>query len=84
MACITLAGGQATRLGASVPKGTLPLGIGFNDWDSLLWIQAARILRLQKLAAEAYPGNERPTIQWCVVYDQVRRKCCPTLNQYGH
>lgn len=60
-----LAGGQASRLGATQPKGTLKLDIGFNKWDSLLWIQAARIARLQKMAAEEFPGTQ-PRIQWCV------------------
>ncbi|KAH7719952.1 UTP--glucose-1-phosphate uridylyltransferase family protein [Aphelenchoides avenae] len=66
---IVLAGGQASRLGATQPKGTLKLDIGFNKWDSLLWIQAARIARLQKMAAEEFPGTQ-PRIQWLVMTSQ--------------
>lgn len=64
---IVLAGGQATRLGASLPKGTLSLNLeGFSHPDSLLAIQAARIARLQRLASTAFPDS-KPMIQWCVL-----------------
>uniref|UniRef100_A0A914CAA6 UDP-N-acetylglucosamine diphosphorylase n=1 Tax=Acrobeloides nanus TaxID=290746 RepID=A0A914CAA6_9BILA len=63
---IVMAGGQATRLGADQPKGTINLGLGLSSTDSLLWIQAARIARLLKLAKEAYPDSS-PSIQWLVM-----------------
>uniref|UniRef100_A0A0N5AH44 UDP-N-acetylglucosamine diphosphorylase n=1 Tax=Syphacia muris TaxID=451379 RepID=A0A0N5AH44_9BILA len=53
---IVLAGGQASRLGASQPKGTLPLGLT-PDCDTLFALQAYRIRRLQYLANIKYPGS---------------------------
>lgn len=60
---IVMAGGQATRLGAVEPKGTLSLGLGLSSTDSLFWHQAARIARLLKLAKKMYPDSS-PTIPW--------------------
>ncbi|CAP22770.2 Protein CBG01478 [Caenorhabditis briggsae] len=63
---IVLAGGQATRLGSSQPKGTIPLGINAAFGDSLLGIQAAKIALLQALAGERdhqTPGK----IHWAVM-----------------
>ncbi|KAL3091522.1 hypothetical protein niasHS_005092 [Heterodera schachtii] len=54
VAAVVLAGGQASRLGSAQPKGVLPLGtrgLGKGKVDSLLFIQSALILRLQRLAA---------------------------------
>ncbi|VDN20377.1 unnamed protein product [Gongylonema pulchrum] len=51
VAVVVLAGGQATRLGAKQPKGTVSLGFNVkNVADSLFAFQAARIARLQDLA----------------------------------
>lgn len=64
VAAVVLAGGQATRLGSTEPKGTLSLG--FTDCeitDSLLAFQAARISRLQELARVAFPNSD-PKIWW--------------------
>uniref|UniRef100_A0A914D356 UDP-N-acetylglucosamine diphosphorylase n=1 Tax=Acrobeloides nanus TaxID=290746 RepID=A0A914D356_9BILA len=63
---IVMAGGQATRLGAVEPKGTLSLGLGLSSTDSLFWHQAARIARLLKLAKKMYPDSS-PTIPWLVM-----------------
>ncbi|KAL3982130.1 UTP--glucose-1-phosphate uridylyltransferase family protein [Acanthocheilonema viteae] len=67
VAAVVLAGGQATRLGSAVPKGTLSLGFTECDiTDSLFAIQAARISRLQDLARMAFP-NSKPKIWWIVL-----------------
>ncbi|VDK42125.1 unnamed protein product [Anisakis simplex] len=71
---IVLAGGQATRLGAVYPKGTLSLELsGYNSSDSLLAIQAARIARLQALAAAKFRGS-KPLIQWLVMTSKATEK----------
>uniref|UniRef100_A0A915BDJ4 UDP-N-acetylglucosamine diphosphorylase n=1 Tax=Parascaris univalens TaxID=6257 RepID=A0A915BDJ4_PARUN len=71
---VVLAGGQATRLGASSPKGTLSLNLeGFSRPDSLLAIQAARIARLQRLASTAFPDS-KPVIQWLVMTSKATEK----------
>ncbi|VDN56415.1 unnamed protein product, partial [Dracunculus medinensis] len=56
VAAVVLAGGQATRLGASKPK----------DCNSLFALQAARIARLQVLAAKQFPSY-RPIIHWIIM-----------------
>ncbi|CAA91270.2 putative UDP-N-acetylglucosamine pyrophosphorylase [Caenorhabditis elegans] len=63
---IVLAGGQATRLGSSQPKGTIPLGINASFGDSLLGIQAAKIALLQALAGEREHQNPGK-IHWAVM-----------------
>uniref|UniRef100_A0A914NIU0 UDP-N-acetylglucosamine diphosphorylase n=1 Tax=Meloidogyne incognita TaxID=6306 RepID=A0A914NIU0_MELIC len=51
LAVITLAGGQASRLGSSLPKGIINLGTGLGaENDSLLFLQACQISYLQKKA----------------------------------
>jgi UDP-N-acetylglucosamine/UDP-N-acetylgalactosamine diphosphorylase len=66
VAVLLMAGGQGTRLGSTNPKGmydiALPSGM------SLFEYQAARISRLEKVAAESYgkaPGSVR--IRWYVM-----------------
>lgn len=64
VAAVALAGGQATRLGAAQPKGTVSLGFNLaNVPDSLLALQASRISRLEHLARAAYPHSD-PRIWW--------------------
>lgn len=60
---VTLAGGQASRLGASVPKGIYPLDLGFENpyQNSLFYIQAAQIYRLQQLAGGSITWYDRFT-----------------------
>uniref|UniRef100_A0A914XBE0 UDP-N-acetylglucosamine diphosphorylase n=1 Tax=Plectus sambesii TaxID=2011161 RepID=A0A914XBE0_9BILA len=69
VAVIVLAGGQATRLGADRPKGTLSIGL-LRERDSLLDLQAAQIAKLQKIAQTAYP-DQPSIIQWFVMTSMV-------------
>ncbi|VDM80196.1 unnamed protein product [Strongylus vulgaris] len=65
MAAIVLAGGQASRLGSTAPKGTIPLGLNVAPCDSLLGIQAVKIALLERLAAKEFPQQkEKGKIQW--------------------
>ncbi|VDD95512.1 unnamed protein product [Enterobius vermicularis] len=64
VAVVVLAGGQASRLGATSPKGMLSIGI--KSCDSLFELQAARIARLQHLAEREFPGR-KGVIQWLVM-----------------
>ncbi|VDL64636.1 unnamed protein product [Nippostrongylus brasiliensis] len=71
VAAIVLAGGQASRLGSSAPKGTIPLGLNISPCDSLLGIQASKIALLEKLGEREYPENkESSRIQWLVMTSQ--------------
>ncbi|KAL3090545.1 hypothetical protein niasHS_005457 [Heterodera schachtii] len=72
VAAVVLAGGQASRLGSAQPKGVLRLGTGLgqDDIDSLLFIQAAQIVRLQRMAAEQFPAEAAKSggrITWLVM-----------------
>lgn len=67
VAALVLAGGQASRLGANVPKGAFNLEIGFSETDSLFYIQAAKLCTLKKLAAKEFPGS-KSTIPWFIFY----------------
>ncbi|VDK54841.1 unnamed protein product [Cylicostephanus goldi] len=65
MAALVLAGGQASRLGSTAPKGTIPLGLNVAPCDSLLGMQATKIALLEKLAAKEFPQlKEKGKIQW--------------------
>uniref|UniRef100_A0A1I8AXI4 UDP-N-acetylglucosamine diphosphorylase n=1 Tax=Meloidogyne hapla TaxID=6305 RepID=A0A1I8AXI4_MELHA len=51
LAVITLAGGQSSRLGSSLPKGIISLGTGLEtENDSLLFLQASQISYIQQKA----------------------------------
>ncbi|KAI6181324.1 putative UDP-N-acetylglucosamine pyrophosphorylase [Aphelenchoides besseyi] len=65
---LVLCGGQASRLGALKPKGTLSLQLG-GRFDTLLRLQAAQIIRLLNLAKSAYPESE-PHIIWAVMVSE--------------
>uniref|UniRef100_A0A183CN45 UDP-N-acetylglucosamine diphosphorylase n=1 Tax=Globodera pallida TaxID=36090 RepID=A0A183CN45_GLOPA len=74
VAAVVLAGGQASRLGSAHPKGVLRLGTGLgqnsSSPDSLLFIQAAQIARLQRMARERFPAEANECgghITWLVM-----------------
>uniref|UniRef100_A0A914HFG1 UDP-N-acetylglucosamine diphosphorylase n=1 Tax=Globodera rostochiensis TaxID=31243 RepID=A0A914HFG1_GLORO len=73
VAAVVLAGGQASRLGSAHPKGVLRLGTGLgqnSSADSLLFIQAAQIARLQRMARERFPTEANESgghITWLVM-----------------
>ncbi|RCN29280.1 hypothetical protein ANCCAN_24966 [Ancylostoma caninum] len=67
VAAVVLAGGQASRLGSSSPKGTIPLGLNVAPCDSLLGIQASKIALLERLASKEFPQTkDKGKIQWWV------------------
>lgn len=59
---LVLCGGQASRLGGDVPKGSLSLALG-QPLDTLISLQAAQIVKLLRMAKEQFP-NSRPRIPW--------------------
>ncbi|KAL6738779.1 hypothetical protein Aduo_012291 [Ancylostoma duodenale] len=68
VAAVVLAGGQASRLGSSSPKGTIPLGLNVAPCDSLLGIQASKIALLERLASKEFPQTkDKGKIQWLVM-----------------
>ncbi|KAK6014696.1 hypothetical protein OSTOST_19915, partial [Ostertagia ostertagi] len=84
VAAIVLAGGQASRLGSSAPKGTIPLGLGVAPCDSLLGIQACKIALLEKLAKEEFPEakeTEQRFRGWCNDVETLTEK--PQRNHFG-
>ncbi|KAI6216190.1 putative UDP-N-acetylglucosamine pyrophosphorylase [Aphelenchoides fujianensis] len=65
---LVLCGGQASRLGALQPKGTLSLKLG-GRFDTLLRLQAAQIVRLLYLARTEVRESQ-PRIIWAVMVSQ--------------
>lgn len=64
VAVILMAGGLGTRLGSDDPKGCY--NVGLPSGYSLFQIQAHKILRVQKLAKDKYPGTDS-VIMWYVM-----------------
>ncbi|KAI6176125.1 putative UDP-N-acetylglucosamine pyrophosphorylase [Aphelenchoides bicaudatus] len=62
---LVLCGGQASRLGGDVPKGSLSLSLN-GQYDTLISLQAGQIVKLLRMAKEQFPES-RPRIPWLVM-----------------
>ncbi|KAG0469724.1 hypothetical protein HPP92_016424 [Vanilla planifolia] len=84
LAVVLLSGGQGTRLGSSDPKGCF--SIGLPSGKSLFQLQAERILRVQRLAAQTIDGSVMP-IHWYVMTspftDEATRKFFESHKYFG-
>ncbi|XP_022926514.1 UDP-N-acetylglucosamine diphosphorylase 2 [Cucurbita moschata] len=87
LAVLLLSGGQGTRLGSSDPKGCF--NIGLPSGKSLFQLQAERILRVQRLAAQATTDNSTgsASIHWYVMTspftDEATRNFFETQRFFG-
>ncbi|KAJ1983937.1 UDP-N-acetylglucosamine pyrophosphorylase [Dimargaris cristalligena] len=66
VAVILMAGGQGTRLGSALPKGCYDINL--LSHSSLFQLQALRIRRLEKLAAQTFPAHAATSvIPWAIM-----------------
>ncbi|KAJ7565522.1 hypothetical protein O6H91_02G063800 [Diphasiastrum complanatum] len=85
LAVLLLSGGQGTRLGSSDPKGCF--NIGLPSGKSLFQLQAERILRVQKLAAQSTSIGTPVRIPWYIMTspftDDATRKFFENRKYFG-
>ena len=66
VALVVLAGGQASRLGSTVPKGIYELQLGIPGVNNLFSIQACQIRALED-AAKEFAKKDKVCIPWIVL-----------------